>query len=66
MALVTFPKLLILDELTNGLDSTGIEEVRETQRYGMTVLLSSHLLSPLFASHYRHVLARSTVRRITG
>nr|MBO2498076.1 bacitracin ABC transporter ATP-binding protein [Bacillota bacterium] len=50
MALIAFPKLLILDEPTNGLDPAGIEEIRELIRslprqYGMTVLVSSHLLS---------------------
>jgi len=50
MALLSFPKLLILDEPTNGLDPAGIGEIRELikslpGRYGMTVLLSSHLLS---------------------
>lgn len=50
MALLSFPKLLILDEPTNGLDPAGMEEIRELiralpGRYGMTVLLSSHLLA---------------------
>lgn len=52
MALLAFPKLLILDEPTNGLDPAGIGEIRELikalpSRYGMTVLLSSHLLSEI-------------------
>ncbi|MFS0612977.1 ABC transporter ATP-binding protein [Lederbergia ruris] len=52
MALLTFPKLLILDEPTNGLDPAGIGEIRELikslpARYGITVLLSSHLLSEI-------------------
>ena len=51
-ALLAFPQLLILDEPTNGLDPAGIQELRELicslpQRYGMTVLLSSHLLSEI-------------------
>ena len=50
MALMRFPKLLVLDEPTNGLDPAGIEEIRELikalpQQYGMTVMLSSHLLA---------------------
>lgn len=52
MALLAFPKLLILDEPTNGLDPAGIGEIRELiksfpERYGITVLLSSHLLSEI-------------------
>lgn len=49
MALVNHPKLLILDEPTNGLDPLGIQELRELIRSfperGMTVILSSHILS---------------------
>ncbi|WP_152394239.1 ABC transporter ATP-binding protein [Paenibacillus guangzhouensis] len=52
MALLAFPKLLILDEPTNGLDPAGIGEIRELikslpERYGITILLSSHLLSEI-------------------
>ncbi|EOQ04698.1 hypothetical protein KOY_04873 [Bacillus cereus VDM021] len=52
MALLAFPKLLILDEPTNGLDPAGIGEIRELikslpTRYGITVVLSSHLLSEI-------------------
>lgn len=52
MAIMKFPKLLILDEPTNGLDPAGIEEIRELikslpEKYGMTVLISSHLLSEI-------------------
>ncbi|HHV12726.1 MAG TPA: ABC transporter ATP-binding protein [Clostridiales bacterium] len=52
MGLLSFPKLLILDEPTNGLDPAGIGEIRELikslpQRYEMTVLISSHLLSEI-------------------
>ena len=43
------PRLLILDEPTNGLDPAGIREVREVVRSlgqaGVTVLLSSHILA---------------------
>ncbi len=51
-ALLGFPKLLILDEPTNGLDPAGIQEMRNLIRslpeaYGMTILVSSHLLSEI-------------------
>ena len=51
-ALLGFPKLLILDEPTNGLDPAGIQEMRELicslpERFGMTVVVSSHLLSEI-------------------
>lgn len=51
-ALLGYPKLLILDEPTNGLDPAGIQEMRELirslpERYGMTVVVSSHLLSEI-------------------
>ncbi len=51
-ALLSFPRLLILDEPTNGLDPAGIQEMRELikslpSRYGMTVIVSSHLLSEI-------------------
>ena len=48
-ALLRQPKLLILDEPTNGLDPRGIKEIRdlliELNKAGTTVFLSSHLLS---------------------
>lgn len=52
MALLGHPELLILDEPTNGLDPAGIQEMRRLikdmpRKYGMTVLVSSHLLSEI-------------------
>ena len=51
-ALLGYPRLLILDEPTNGLDPAGIQEMRELikelpQRFGMTVVVSSHLLAEI-------------------
>ena len=50
-ALLPKPKLLILDEPTNGLDPAGIQEVRALLRKladnGTTVFVSSHLLSEI-------------------
>lgn len=51
-ALLHKPKLLILDEPTNGLDPMGIKELRQTlrelaQEDGLSVMVSSHLLSEM-------------------
>jgi len=50
-ALLPNPQVLILDEPTNGLDPAGIQEVRGLLRdlanSGMTIFVSSHLLSEL-------------------
>ena len=57
MALFGKPRLLILDEPTNGLDPAGIHEMRELicslPQQGITVFLSSHLLNEVeqMASH---------------
>ena len=51
-ALLHRPSLLILDEPTNGLDPAGIRELRDYLRHltrteGITVIVSSHLLSEM-------------------
>ncbi|MCA9512667.1 MAG: ABC transporter ATP-binding protein, partial [Myxococcales bacterium] len=52
LALLEAPRLLVLDEPTNGLDPQGTREVRDLVRRvrserGTTVLLSSHLLAEM-------------------
>ena len=58
LALLGEPELLILDEPTNGLDPSGIQEMRDLivrlpEEFGVTVFLSSHLLAEVeqVASH---------------
>ncbi len=47
-ALLGNPRVLVLDEPTNGLDPAGIAEIRELirelHRQGMTIIIASHLL----------------------
>jgi len=65
-ALLPNPKLLMLDEPTNGLDPEGIQEVRALLRSladnGTTVFVSSHLLSELeIISDYLVMLRKGEV-----
>ena len=51
-AIMTNPKLLILDEPINGLDPDGIMQMRELFRrlnstYGTTIIISSHILNEM-------------------
>ena len=52
MALLPKPEIMVLDEPVNGLDPEGIVEIRQLikrmqEEWGVTVLISSHLLSEL-------------------
>jgi ABC-2 type transport system ATP-binding protein len=68
-ALLGRPKVLILDEPTNGLDPAGIREMREFIRFlaeeeGLSVLVSSHLLSEIQLLCDRvAIISRGTVIR---
>lgn len=57
-ALLGNPEILILDEPTNGLDPQGIADVRKlvqqfNEEYGMTVIISSHILGELQHTAHR-------------
>lgn len=52
LSLLHSPKILILDEPTNGLDPVGIKDLRDilkklAKEHGMSVLVSSHILSEM-------------------
>ena len=53
IALLNTPEFLILDEPINGLDPQGIVDVRNlikslNKEYGMTIIISSHILEELY------------------
>ena len=76
MAILGNPKLLILDEPTNGLDPAGIQEMRQLicslpKERNMTVIISSHLLSEIAQMadqvgiiHHGHMLYQGTLANL--
>ena len=72
MALLNTPEFLILDEPVNGLDPAGIVEVRNllkmlNREYGMTILVSSHILEELskIATDYGIIHNGSLLQELT-
>ena len=73
LALMCKPKLMLLDEPMNGLDPEGIAELRDllidmNQKEGITVLISSHILSELekIASCYGFISHGKLLEEITA
>ena len=73
LALLNKPKLMLLDEPMNGLDPEGIAELRDllinlNQQEGITVLISSHILSELekIASCYGFISHGRILEEITA
>ena len=73
LALINKPKLMLLDEPMNGLDPEGIAELRELlvelcQREGITIFISSHILSELekIASCYGFISHGKIIEEITA
>ncbi|MCL6603524.1 MAG: ABC transporter ATP-binding protein [Paenibacillus sp.] len=63
-ALLHRPKLLILDEPTNGLDPAGIREMRDYMRTiaeveGISILISSHMLAEIEQICHRAVVIQN-------
>ena len=73
VALAGNPDFLVLDEPVNGLDPQGIIEMRElilklNREYGITVLISSHILDELsrLATHYGFIDGGRMVKEISA
>ena len=73
IALVGNPSFLVLDEPINGLDPQGIIEMRQlllnlNQQYGITILVSSHILDELsrLATHYGFIDNGKMIKEISA
>lgn len=71
VALVHDPKLIILDEPTNGLDPQGIADIRNlilqlSRKMGKTVLVSSHLLSEIELVATRMIIIHKGKKVVEG
>lgn len=73
IALVGNPHFLVLDEPINGLDPQGIIEMRQlllklNQKYGITILVSSHILDELsrLATHYGFINNGKMIKEISA
>ncbi len=71
VALVHDPKLIILDEPTNGLDPQGIADMRNlilnlSREMGKTVLISSHLLSEIELVANRMLIIHKGKKMVEG
>ena len=73
IALVGNQSFLVLDEPINGLDPQGIIEMRQlllnlNQQYGITILVSSHILDELsrLATHYGFIDNGKMIKEISA
>ncbi len=73
MSLISDPEFMLLDEPINGLDPEGIKSVRElltrlNQERGITILISSHILTELslLATRYGFIDKGRVIKEVTS